>query len=243
MKFKRKLILVVLILFSIVTITFTDKAMAEEGLSTSFSLDAYSNYVWRGRNLSKGFVFQPAVDIIDGQYGFNAMANFDIYTSEFNEFLFTLNYMYRADDAYFDLGLIYYYFPAKNHKDTIEGYATTKVKVMIDVMLTLYYDFDEGSGAFLVSEFSYSIPIGKMANLKLASEINTNMSNEIMGKGTNKQYFFNFYNCELRASFIIKASDNLIIEPIVAYSFPITKDAELNIKEEFYFGVSAKMKI
>jgi len=227
----------------IISMMFIDNAMAQDPLLSSLSLDTYSNYIWRGKNLSDGFVLQPGLDLIDGQYGFNALGNYDITDVRFNKYLFTLNYMFKTDGAGLNIGLIYYYFPIPNHHDTMEAYISTSVKFIIDITLTFYYDYLEGTGGFLISDFSYSLPIGSMAKLRLASEFNMDMSNSLLGRGTKNQYIFNFYNGELMASFIIRAADNFVIEPLVAYSYPLTADAELNIKDEFFYGIRAKLAL
>ncbi|MBF0472114.1 MAG: hypothetical protein HQK93_00025 [Nitrospirae bacterium] len=223
---------------------FIDQAVAEDNrLSTSFSLDSYSNYIWRGRDISKGFVLQPGIDLIEKQYGFNVMGNFDIKDAKLNELLYTLNYMTKSDDLALNFGLVYYEFTAHNHRDTMEAYVSMSAKFVVDAIFTIYYDFLEGKGGFFESDFSYSLPIGTLAKLKLASDFNMDMSNSLLGRGTKNQYFFNFYNGQLMASFIIKAANNFVIEPLAAYSYPLTKDAELNIKDEFFYGIRAKLAI
>lgn len=248
MKYKRMQGFILLILFCILITAFNDRAIAGEPLISSLSLDTYSNYIWRGQKYSSGVVLQPGIDLNDGQYGLNVLGNYDINKTSLDELIFTLDYMKKIDGGYFDFGLIYYnfpahYFPSHNHNDTAEAYLTTSIKFIIDILITFYYDFEMGTGAFLISEYSYSLPIGKYANLKLGAEFNMDMSNSLMGRGRKGQYFFNFYNGELIASFVIKAADNFVLEPLVAYSYPLSADANLNIKDELFYGLRAKLAL
>jgi len=216
------------------------------------SADIMSNYVWRGQKLSNSWVIQPSVGITYGVFGANIWANYDSDSKidegdghgEFNETDVTLSYTRSLDKWTFGAGYIYY--ALNNASDTQELYLSAAYDVLLKPSLAVYYDFDEGNGAFLVASIGHSFDVGSGLNLNLGASASYNINNKVMGFDEDGDDFSNFYNAELSSSLNIPVWKAITVTPKIAYSFPISNDAEDAIrnisddgdKDIFYGGVN-----
>jgi len=216
------------------------------------SADVMSNYVWRGQKLSNSWVIQPSVGITYGVFGVNIWANYDSDSQidegnghgEFNETDITLSYTRSMDKWTFGTGYIYYALNGAN--DTQELYLSAEYDTLLSPSLTLYYDFDEGNGAFVVAAIGHSFEIAKDINWNLGASASYNINNKVMGLDKDGDDFSNFYNAELSTSVDIPVWKAVSIAPKLAYSFPLSNDAKEAIrnisddgdKEIFYGGIN-----
>jgi hypothetical protein len=146
-------LLIITILIATAFPVFAEEAKGQ-AISGSASADIMSHYIWRGQRLSDDFVIQPSVGITYGGFGANIWANWDDTASSatdsgITETDYTLNYTFSKDKFGFDAGYIYYAFPSPG-VDTQEIYLGVSYDTILSPSATLYYDFDEGDGAFLV---------------------------------------------------------------------------------------------
>ncbi len=191
----------------------------EPDVSGIASVDILSNYVWRGFKLSNGVVIQPSVGITYGGFGANLWANYDNSTNEHNETDLTLNYAFSLDKFSFDVGYIYYALDAVD--DTQELYLSVGYDILLSPTLTVYYDFAEGHGAFVTAAVGHDFDLTKGIALSLGALASYNMESEYsIGD------FSDFHNGELSASVSISVWKNISLGPMIAYSFPLSNDAE-----------------
>jgi len=243
--------LVLALVFAI--ICATTSVYAEELKTSGYaSVDVMSNYVWRGQKLSNSVVVQPSVGISYGVFGANIWSNYDSDSKidegdghgEFNETDMTLSYTRSVDKWTFGAGYIYY--ALNNAKDTQELYLSAAYDILLKPALTVYYDFDEGNGAFIVASIGHSFDVGSGLNLNLGASASYNINNKVMGFDEDGDDFSNFYNAELSSSLNIPVWKAITVTPKIAYSFPISNDAEDAIenisddgdKDIFYGGVN-----
>lgn len=218
----------------ILTILFISSYSHADEIKTSgyASVDLMSNYVWRGQKLSNSFVIQPSVGINYGVFGANIWANYDSDSKvdegdghgEFTETDITLNYTRSIDK--WTLGAGYIYYALNNGNDTQELYLFATYETLLNPTLTVYYDYDEGDGAFIVASVSHSLGITKDIALNLSASASYNINNKVMGFDANGDDFSNFYNAEILCSVNIPIWKSISISPKVAYSFPLSNDAE-----------------
>jgi hypothetical protein len=209
---------------------------AETKVSGNASVDVLSNYVWRGQKLSNSWVIQPSVGITYANFGANIWANYDSDSKidegdghgEISETDLTLNYSFSVEKWNFTAGYIYYAFTGAN--DTQEVYLSTSYSTLLNPTLTIYYDYDEGNGAFVIAAISHSFDVFKGSSLKLGASAGYNINNKVMGFDENGDDFSNFYNGELSAGLSIPITKAISITPKIAYSFPLSDDAEEAIK-------------
>lgn len=221
------------------------------------SADIMSNYVWRGQKLSNSWVIQPSVDITYGSFGANIWSNYDSDRKEatstdsghgeFTETDLTLNYRFSLNKFSFVAGYIYYALEAAN--DTQELYLSASYDTLLKPTLTLYYDFDEGNGAFVVASIGHSFEVAKDIALNLGASASYNLNNKVMGFDKDGKDFSNFYNAELSSSVSIPVWKAITVTPKIAYSVPLSNDAKEAIKkisddgdkDIFYGGVNVTL--
>jgi hypothetical protein len=203
------------------------------------SVDTLSSYVWRGQKLSHGWVVQPSVGIIYGEFGANVWANYDSDSrldegnghnghGEFTETDITLNYSHSFDKLSLSGGYIYY--ALNGAPDTQELYISAGYDVLLKPTLTVYYDYDEGQGAFIVASIGHSFDVSKGMSLNLGASASYNIKNKVMGVDKDGNDFSNFYNGELSSSLNIPVWKAISVTPKIAYSFPLSGDARNAIR-------------
>jgi len=226
---------------------------AEEPKTSGYaSVDVMSNYVWRGQKLSNSVVVQPSVGITYGVFGANIWANYDSDSKidegdghgEFTETDLTLTYTRSRDNWTFGAGYIYY--ALNNANDTQEFYLSVSYDILLKPALTVYYDFDEGNGAFIVASIGHSFEVAKGINWNLGASASYNINNKVMGFDKDGDEFSNFYNAEISTSLNMPVWKAVSITPKIAYSFPLSNDSEDAIKaisddgkkDIFYGGIN-----
>lgn len=226
---------------------------AEEPKTSGYaSADVMSNYVWRGQKLSNSVVVQPSVGITYGVFGANIWSNYDSDSKidegdghgEFNETDITLSYIRFVDKWTFGAGYIYY--ALNNANDTQELYLSAGYDMMLKPTLTIYYDFDEGNGAFIAASVGHSFEVAKGINWNLGASASYNIKNKVMGFDKDGDEFSNFYNAEFSTSLNIPVWKAISVTPKFACSVPLSNDAREAIKnisddgdkEIFYGGIN-----
>ena len=223
--------------------------------SGSASVDVMSNYVWRGQKLSNSWVVQPSAAITYGVFGANLWANYDSDSKvdegdghgEVSETDITLSYTRSLDKWTFGTGYIYYAFSGAN--DTQEIYLSASYDTLLKPTLAVYYDFDEGNGAFVQASIGHSVEVMKGINLNLGAYASYNINNKVMGPDEDGDDFSNFYNAELSSSLNIPVWKAITVTPKIAYSFPLSDDAEEALeavsddgdKDIFYGGINVTL--
>lgn len=215
-----------------ITVAVGNVCPQETKTSGYASVDVLSNYVWRGQKLSNSWVVQPSVGITYGSFGANIWGNYDGDSKvdegndhgEFTETDITLTYTYAIDKVSLTGGYIYYALSGAN--DTQEAYLAGSYNTLLKPTLTMYYDFDEGNGAFIVASIGHSFEVAKGMPLNLGALASYNVNNKVMGLDEDGDDFSNFYNSELSASLNIPVYKNITVTPKIAYAFPLSDDAE-----------------
>ena len=216
------------VVVSMVMVFLTGIAFAmEEKPGGSVSVGVFSNYVWRGQKFSNSYVIQPSVGITYRGFGLNIWSNIDSdydNTFEHTETDFTADYAFDIDRLSLDVGYIYY--GLEGAQDTQEVYISAGFDVLLNPTLTIYYDFDEGEGGFIVASIGQSFELPWDMELSLGASASYNLNNKVMGYDDSGDEFSNFYNGEVSASVSIPVADMISLEPVIAYTFPLSNDAK-----------------
>jgi len=228
----KSLKIMILAAFVFIAVSST-QALAEDAKVSGYtSVDVMSNYVWRGQKLSNSWVIQPSVGIAYGSFGANIWANLDSDAEalgadnrfKHTETDLTATYGFSFDKLGLTAGYIYYALEGAN--DTQEIFLSANYDVLLKPTLTLYYDFVEGNGAFVVASVGHSFPITADIPLNLGASASFNINNKVMGPDKDGKDFSNFYNGELSASVAIPLTKAISITPKAAYSFALSDDAK-----------------
>ncbi len=234
------------------TAAFSPLYGAKTKTSGSASVDFMSQYIWRGQQLSDEMAVQPSVGITYGGFGANIWSNWDEKTTAVTETDFTLNYTFSVDKIGFDVGYIFYTFPDSD-LDTQEIYVSASYDVMLSPTLTIYYDFDEGEGAFVVASIGHSYELPHGLGLDLGVSASYTLDNTVMGTESDGSDLSDFYNADISASLSIPVTDAISISPMIAYSIALSDDAETvlegialgstgkNDSDVFYGGVNVTL--
>jgi hypothetical protein len=198
--------------------------------SGSASVDFMSNYVWRGQKLSNSMVVQPSAGITYGGFGANLWANYDTGTNEHNETDLTVNFSNSVDKFSYDVGYIFYALDGSgtdgSGNDTQEIYLTLGYDMLLSPSLTVYLDFDEGDGAFIVASVSHAFELPQELSIDVGASISYAADNTVMGQDADGENVSAFYNGDISASLMIPVTDAISVGPMIAYSFPLSNDAE-----------------
>jgi len=220
-----------------------DRAGAE-GVYGAASVDVLTNYLWRGQNLADDGVVQPSIQSTRDDLSLNIWSNYDLKRNRNNEVDVTLNYAVEKEGISIDAGYIYY--ALKDADDTQELYLSAALEMYLAPTATLYLDFDEGDGGFLIMSVGHDIVIDEASSLHLGASASLNIENKVMGLDAKNDEFTNWYNSELTASYTVNIAKNIILEPKMAYSFALSNDAKSAIRsasvdsddKELYAGVN-----
>lgn len=237
---------VFLVVSLMVVAGFPGNARAE-GVYGTASVDVLTNYVWRGQNLGDDGVVQPSIESTKDNLSINIWSNYDLKRNRNNEVDVTINYSVESEGISIDAGYIYY--ALKDEDDTQELYLSAALEMYLAPTMTLYLDFDEGDGAFLVMSVGHDIAIDESSSLHIGASASLNIENKVMGRDASNDEFTNWYNGELTASYTMNIASNIVLEPKIAYSFALSHDGERalqsasvdNDDKEFYAGVNLTM--
>jgi len=198
-------------------------------VSGTAELDAFTNYVWRGQQLSDDHgVIQPSLEASYKGVTVNFWANEDLANSQHTETDFTLSYSRSYQKVSADVGYIYY--ALDGFDDTQELYITLAYDIIGSPSITYYGDFDEGRGGYLVLSIGHSLALPKGMTLNGGFSASVNFQNAIMGLDRKGQRFTNFYDGEVTASLDIPVTKNFTVSPKAGYTFAMNTDAQAAIR-------------
>lgn len=199
----------------------------------TFATTVASRYVWRGQTLSEGFVAQPAVGFTLAGFGASLWGNVDLDNGEpdddgivMNETDLTLSYTKPIGPVTATAGLIHYDFDGG---DTQELYVTAALATLLNPALSLYYDIDDGEGAFAVLAVSQAIPAGPLS-LTAGASVGFNIDDKAMGTDEDGEKFTGLYYGELSLATSIPIFKNVSLDPRIAYSTALGDHGEHAIK-------------
>ncbi len=238
MKKTMKAGLIMIVMFVMVSVS-AHMAHAVE-TSGSASVDIYSSYMWRGFELHEDVAIQPTVGITYGGFGANLWSDINADTGEITETDVTVNYAFSKDMFGFDIGYIFY--GLEGIDETQEFYIAVSYDTLLSPSLTLYYDFDEGDGAFIVASVGHDVAVNEDIAVSLGASISYNAESEYaIGD------YSALHNGEISVSTSIPVYEAISISPMLAYSFSLSDDAEDALENAdgdsnfFYGGASVAL--
>jgi len=237
--------------------------LAEDEAKPSASADVgvFSQYIWRGYELSKdSIVIQPSATVSYKDVSFNLWGNLDtdVYTdprgeAQFNETDMTLSY--DKSIGIVSLGVGYIYYALDSIDDSQEIYLSVGLDTLLSPSLTVYREISHLPSWYFSLGISHSFELPKEITLDLAGSIGYYASDDDdfvkvddnLNPTTDK--YNAFHNGLISVGLTIPVGKYFSVVPMIAYSFPLTNDADnlirsssLSDKSDFvYGGVSASL--
>jgi hypothetical protein len=199
-------------------------AFAEDKVTGNVSAGVFSNYVFRGIKLSESWVVQPSITVNYKGFSANMWSNIDpdfgdeLETTETD---YTLGYSKTFDKLTLTGGLVYY--GLEGIPDTQEVFITGAYAGMLNPSLSVYYDYDEGTGFYVQAAVSHTVNITGKIPLTVGALAGYVIDNGFThGLDHNGHEIRAFYNGQVSAAVSIPSAKNISLTPQVAYSFPLS---------------------
>lgn len=183
-----------------------------------------SRYVWRGVVLSEGVVLQPEGYVEVAGFYADVWSNLELDTGESNEIDFTFGRAWEWKGLQWDAGYILYW-PA-NYPVSQEVYLSVGWETWVTPKVTVYYDFDEGDGAFIQAELEKTWTLPREIELVTGANTGFDIQHKILGSGSAAEAITQFYNMEFYAALAVPLSERISLGGQVAYSFPLTAQSK-----------------
>lgn len=206
-------------------------AFAAEG-SASASASAMSMYMWRGIRLSEGVVVQPSIDFNYGSFNANLWVNYDgdpdptVWPNDggvVTETDLTLAYALPIEGVDVTVGYIYY---SVLGFDTQEAFVSASTELgPVAPYINAYLDYDEGTGAYVQVGADFGMELNEATSVTVGGYVSYLADNNVTGLDASGLEYSAMHNAEVYAS-VAYAMGDVSIEPSVAYSFPLSTDAE-----------------
>lgn len=215
-------------------------ALAFEGSADAY-VGVYNDYVWRGFNLTgtdsdgddNDFVVQGGTDVsfdnFTVSFWFNATEEMDV-----NEVDLVLDYSFDINDMVsMSIGNILYAVEADDGIDTTnEVYVGVGLATILEPSLTLYYDYDEFAGGYVVDA-----SVGHSYELSDAASISVGALARYADDGED---YSCMHNGELSAGLDYAVNDLITLSASALFSTPLSDEAEddAELDDETVIGVA-----
>ncbi|MFU8819600.1 MAG: hypothetical protein ACNA74_07770 [Desulfurivibrio sp.] len=198
----------------------TGAMAANDESYAEFTVDSYSQYIWRGYAFSRdSVVVQPSMTMGWRGFSANIWGNLDTNPwggekATWNETDLTLAYDWELADFAFSTGYIYYGLEGAD--DSQEIYLGATYDTLLEPTLTVYRDFASYPGWYVTLGIGHSLPLGGDLSLDLAAQAGY----------VNSDNYKAMHDGLLSASISVPVGDNFTITPIISYSFALSSKAK-----------------
>lgn len=223
---------IILPLALLLTASVVGTAIAEEDKpAADLTVGLYSQYIWRGFELSKdSVVIQPSLTVSYKGFGFNLWGNLDTeeYSTNDNNFTETdMTLSYEGSMDKFGYGAGYIYYEVNGDKDTQELYIKANYDTLLSPTLTYYQEITGASGWYLNLGISHSVKLKEELNLDLGASI---------GYLDDDATYNELHDGTISASISIPVGEYISVTPELYYTFALSSDAETAIKAASFSG-------
>lgn len=232
--------------------TPVEQKQEEEKVTGEVAASVLSAYIWRGQELTRhSIVIQPSVTASYKGFTANVWGNIDTkpysatdekYSSNFTETDVTLSYSRKFGMIQAGVGYIYYGLAAAvpggvDLMDSQELFVSLGLDTILAPTLTVYKEIDHYHQWYATLGISHTFALHEKVGLKLAAQASYLKSED---GTTYPKYdgdalatdgkFDNFHDGMISISLPIAATGHLTITPTATYVFPLSGDAENEIK-------------
>lgn len=218
-----------------------DVRAEEEKPAASADAGVFSKYVWRGYELSDdSIVIQPSVTVGYKGFGLNLWGNLDTDVDDnsdehqFNETDMTLSYDRSFGPV--SLGVGYIYYGLDGADDSEELYLSICYDTLLSPTLTIYREIAHLPGWYLSFGASHSFDLCKEITLDLAGSVGYYYYEDAddgpeydSNLNATAEKYQNFHDGLVSVGLTIPFEKYFTLNPMVAYSFPLSSKADDHI--------------
>ena len=205
-----------------------------------YQLTFTSRYIWRGFDMNPPNkpVLQPSITFDFGKSGIalNLWGSFSFENKQVNETDLTLSYTFKTPESYsLSVGFTHYgwYFakPFKLKNNTSqEVYISAGLpKAFLNPKVTVYYDFNNGDGTYVVLALAHSLKLSEKLVTDLSASLGYN------GRQWINQSGFSDLNFGAAVPFNL---DKVTISPFINITFILMDAVNPGIDNELTIGAS-----
>ena len=216
----------------------------EAKVTGSASVAFYNQYVFRGYEIGKsGLVIQPSLSASYKGFGVAFWGNADTnqrntqsaaFSSEgkkgWNETDLTLSYTYPIGKLALTGG--YTYYNLKYAEETEEFFITAALDVLTKPTLSVYQDITSYKGTYINLSFAHSFALPKDITLDLGASFGYMIGesdywrtyDDVTADYSGSKYQ-GFHDGMVKAGLTIPVTKAFVIQPVVQYWFPLSKNA------------------
>ncbi len=240
-------VVVAIVLGLMLSVCLASPGMAEEeSPSAEVSVSALSAYIWRGQELSRdSIVIQPSMTVGYKGFAANFWGNMDTNpyvaagdpdrSAKWTETDLTLSYERSFGPVTATGGYVYYGVDAAD--DSQEVFVSLGVDTLLSPSLTIYKEIDSNLYWYFLVGISHSFQITEAVSLDLSASASYLESEDAevypqyddQGTATGSK-FSNFHDGVISASLPISVAKHVTVTPNIAYTFPLSSDAENEMK-------------
>lgn len=203
------------------------------------SLDLLSTYAWRGYKLTDDSLqVQPSLTLAWGGSGIslNLWAAWDAEQGELLEVDSTVSWGRDFGRLTADAGVLHYDLH-QGGIDSTEVFVGVEADVPLSPGLMVYYDVDQGDGAFVVGSLGHGFAVTGDLVLDLAASASYIVDDGYVAVDRQGREFSGPFHAELSLATSIALGPSATLEPILAYSTPLSSDARDAMAEVSVDGV------
>ena len=225
----------------------TPTVVAESKPTAALDLGVFSQYIWRGLELShNSVVIQPSVTLGYEGFSFNVWGNMDTdlktrgsdaHTSRYTETDITLSYAKTLGPVKLTGGYMYYGLggtPVAGSQDidsitpdSQEVFVSATIATILSPTLSVYREIAHTSAWYVNFGISHSQPIVDKITLDMAASAGYYYSEDsdfVEAKDPDNKYRA-LHNGLVSAGFTIPFGEYFSVKPMIAYSFPLSGTA------------------
>ncbi|MBN1103105.1 MAG: hypothetical protein JXL84_06805 [Deltaproteobacteria bacterium] len=225
----------------------------EERPTASATMGVFSKYIWRGYELSDdSLVIQPSITVGYKGFSVNLWGNLDTDwddrvpatsdKTEWTETDMTLEYGREFGPVRLAAGYIYYALDGID--DSQEVYLSGSWNVLLTPTLTIYREVSHLPGWYFKFALGHSFDLGKGISLDLAGSVGYYYSDDeafvevddSLNPTTEK--YRALHDGNLSVGLKIPLAKYLVLNPTVAYSFPLSNKADNLLTSTSFSGDS-----
>ena len=220
--------------------------------TASIDLGIFSQYIWRGMELShNSVVIEPSVTLGYEGFSFNVWGNMDTdlktrgsdaHTSKYTETDLTLSYAKAVGPVKLTGGYIYYALGGTppvgsqdinaSSLDSQEVFASATLATILSPTLSVYREIAHAPAWYVNFGVSHSQPIYDKITLDLGASAGYYYSdnNGMVEANDPDTKYRALHNGLVSAGFTIPFGEYFSVKPMIAYSFPLSSKADDFIK-------------